>query len=266
MVNSKKQINLILMAELGPPKISFPRFLLKILAGMTGGVIGTLLLLLVFVLSSSILTPVLNPSPDQYVSPIFIFFLMVMIFLATTVGNLLSTFLISYTEQEKYTRRSTAIYQIFIVHIIIFILMVPVYFVTSSIDIGIVVWAVALHVIVSAQTSMLVLEIVSDRKYALVGLYGVTFSILISALVIFLMAKIIESPTILLFAALPVVWGSIAFTQSVVTMVYGWIVEVYDKDFLAADTVYGQDYGKTVEKKEAPKAKDEKGADFLRHN
>lgn len=255
------------MAELGPPKISFPRFLLKILAGMTGGVVGTLILLLVFVLSSSILTPVLNPDPEQFVSPIFIFFLMVMIFLATTIGNLLSTFLLSYTESEKYTKRATAIYQTFIVHIIIFILMVPVYFVTSSIDIGIVVWAVALHVIVSAQTSALILEIVSDRKYALVGLYGVTFSILISALVIFLFAKVIESPTILLFAALPVVWGSIAFTQSVVTMVYGWIVEIYDKDFLAATTVYGQDYGKKVEKKEeAPKAKDETGADFLRHN
>jgi hypothetical protein len=112
----------------------------------------------------------------------------------------------------------------------------------------------------------LILEIVSDRKYALVGLYGVTFSIVISAAVIFLMAKVVTSPTILLFAALPVVWGSIAFTQSVVTMIYGWIVEIYDKDFLAADTVYGQDYGKKIEKKPEPKAKDETGADFLRHN
>jgi len=254
------------MAQLGPPKISFPRFLLKILAGMTGGVIGTLILLMVFVLSSSILTPVLNPQPEQLVSPIFIFFLLVIVFLSTTIGNLLSTFLLSYTEPDKYKNRSSAIYQTFIVHIIIFILMVPVYFITSSIDVKITIWAVALHVIISAQTSALILEIVSDRKYALVGLYGVTFSILISAAVIFLMAKVVTSPTILLFAALPVVWGSIAFTQSVVTMIYGWIVEIYDKDFLAADTVYGHDYGKKIEKKPEPKAKDESGADFLRHN
>ena len=41
-----------------------------------------------------------------------------------------------------------------------------------------------------------------------------------------------------------------------------------DKDFLSTQTVYGADYGREVEEveEEAPKAKDESGADFLRHN
>jgi len=146
--------------------------------------------------------------------------------------------------------------------------MVPVYFITSSIDIRITIYAIALHVIISAQVSALILEIVSNYKYALVGVYGITFSILVSAGVIFLLAKMIQSPAVLLLAALPIVWGSIAFTQSLVTMIYGWIAEIYDKDFLCTQTVYGKDYGKEVESEEpeAPKAKDEKGADFLRHN
>lgn len=250
---------------LGPPRISFPRFLLKILAAMTGGIAGTLILLLVFVLSSSILTQVLNPQAEEYVSPIFVFVTMVMIFLASTIGDIFSTLLLSFTESEKYTRRSSSIYQIFIVHVIIFILMVPVYFITASLNIT--VYAIALHIVISAQVSALILEIISNYKYALIGLYGITFSILISAGVMFGMAKFIASPTILLFAILPVVWGSIAFTESVVTMIYGWIVEIYDKDFLSTQTLYGKDYGKEVEvKQEAPKAKDEAGAEFLRHN
>jgi hypothetical protein len=146
--------------------------------------------------------------------------------------------------------------------------MVPVYFMTASIDIQITVYAVALHIILSAQISALILEIVSNYKYALVGLYGVTFSVLLSAGIIFGLAKFIESPALLLFAALPIVWGSIAFMQSIVTMIYAWIVEIYDKDFLSTQTLYGKDYGKEVESEEdsEPKAKDEAGADFLRKN
>ena len=44
-------------------------------------------------------------------------------------------------------------------------------------------------------------------------------------------------------------------------------IKTYDKDFLSTQTVYGDDYGKEVETpKESPKAKDESGGDFLRHN
>jgi len=82
------------------------------------------------------------------------------------------------------------------------------------------------------------------------------------------LASAIQNTAILLFAALPVVWGSIAVVQSITIMIYGWIARVYDKDFLSTQTVYGDDDGKEVESEEeaAPKAKDEAGADFLRNN
>lgn len=254
--------------EQGPPRISFATFLLKVLASVGGGVFGAVILIVIFLVSSSVLTPLTEGQTETYISPIFVFLLMVMIFLSTTGGNLLSTFLLSLTERQRYKRVSSAIYQIFIVSIIMFILMVPVYFITASIDISIVAYAIGLHIILTAQLSALILEIVSNYKYALVGLYGVTFSILISAAIIFGLSGIILSPQILLFIALPIVWGSIGFMQSIVTMIYSWFARTYDKDFLATSTVYGGDYGKEVEEEqeEAPKAQDEKGADFLRHN
>ena len=255
------------MTKTEPPKLSFPTFLLKVVAALGGGGVGTLILLLIFLLSSSLLSPLTSPLEGDYISPIFVFLLMVMIFLSSATGNLLSSFLLSLTESGKYKRRASAIYQIFIVNIIVFLLMVPVYFITYSIDVSIIAYAVALHIIVTAQISALILEIIANYRHALVGVYGVTFSILMSAAIMFGLSGTIQSPPILLFAALPVVWGSIAFVQGIVTMVYGWIARVYDKDFLATDTVYGDDYGKEEQpKKEAPKAKDEKGADFLRHN
>jgi len=254
------------MSEIGPKKISFPMFLLKILAGCSGGVVGTLILLVIYILAASFIPSVESIGSGESVSPIFVFILMMMIFLASTTGNILSTYLLALTEGERYKRKASAIYQVFIASVIIFLLMVPVYFISASIDLGVTGYAVALHIILTAQISALILEIVSNYKYSLVGLYGVTFSIVISAAVLFLLAGVLQNAAILLFVALPIVWGSIAFTQSITTMIYGWIASVYDKDFLCTQTIYGDDYGKEVTEEEEPKADDEEGADFLRHN
>ncbi|MFH1218374.1 MAG: hypothetical protein V1679_00845, partial [Candidatus Peregrinibacteria bacterium] len=131
------------MNENGPPKLSFPTFLLKILAGLAGGVVGTVVLLVAFILSESLLSPLTAPE-EGYTSPVFVFILMVIIFISSTLGNILSTFLLGLTEREKYTRRSTAIYQVFIISLIMFILMVPVYFITVATDLSLTAYAVAL--------------------------------------------------------------------------------------------------------------------------
>lgn len=254
--------------DIGPNPISFPTFLLKIVAGLAGGGVGSLILMGIFFLTSSVLTPITDPSSD-YVSPIFIFILTTMVFLSSTVSNIASVWLLALTERDKYKRTASAIYQIFIISLIVLLLMVPVYFLTASQNISITAYAIALHIIISAQVSAVVLEIVANYRHALVGLYGVTFSILISAGILLGLSSLIESSTILLFLALPIVWISIALTSSLTTMIYGFIARAYDKDFLATQTLYGADYGREVEEElvpEDPKADDEAGADFLRHN
>lgn len=250
------------------PRMGFAAFLLKVLSGGAGGIGGSLILVVIFLLAASILEPITTPEGSEYISPIFIFILMIMVFLSSTVGNIVSTWLMALTERDKYKRISSAIYQVFIISVIIFLLMVPVYFISAGIDMSIIAYAVGLHIIISAQVSALILEIVSNYKYSLVGVYGITFSILISAAIMFGLAGIVDNVQILLFAALPIVWGSIAVVQSIFTVLYGWVARTYDTDFLSTKTVYGSDYGKEVESEKpiAPKAKDEVGADFLKHN
>ncbi|MFC1616121.1 hypothetical protein ACFL21_03190 [Patescibacteria group bacterium] len=257
--------------SLGPARVSIVTFLLKILAAGGGGVVGSLVLFLIFLLAQSALTPLSNIEDADQASAIFIFLLMIMVFLASTVGNILSTTLLGLTETEKYKRLSSSIYQVFIISIIIFVFMVPVYFLTSSINIEITTYAVALHIIISAQVSALILEIVSNYRYSLLGVYGVTFAIVISTGIMFAVTKLIDniSPAILLFSALPIVWGSIALVHTLVNNIYGWIARTYDKDFLSTQTLYGKDYGREVEEtdeeiEEKPKTKDGAGADFLR--
>lgn len=255
--------------EIGPGRISFATFLLKILAGAAGGVGGSLILVLIFILASSVFE-VPTSAEDQITStsPIFAFILMMMIFLSTTIGNIVSTWLIALTERDKYTRISSAIYQVFVLSLIIFVFTAPIYLITAATNPTITAYVVALHIILSAQVSALILEIVSNYRYSLVGVYGVTFSVLTASGILFILSGVITSPQILLFAALPIVWGSMAFVGSIVTIFYGWLARTYDKDFLSTQTVYGNDYGKEVdiEVEEDPKAKDEAGSDFLRHN
>ena len=158
--------------------------------------------------------------------------------------------------------------QVFKVNLIVFLLMVPVYFLTASMGIEAVSYVVTLHMIIAAQVSVLIMEIVSNYKYALVGVYGTTFSIVVAIAILFALARILGNAPILIFLALPVVWVSIALIGSLVTVIYGWLAGVYDKDFLSTQTMYGDDYGKEVESEAeiAPKAEDEEGAEFLRKN
>lgn len=251
--------------EIGPERISFSTFLLRLIAGCAGGVAGGIVLLLVFMLVSSVFEPITALDEQvTYISPIFTFVLVTMIFVSTTVGNIASTWLMGLVERGKYQKISSSIYQIFIISLIIFIVLSPVYFVTGATNPAVTAYVVALHIVLAAQVSALIMEIVSNYRYALVGVYGVTFSVLVSAGVLFSMASLIENPQILLFVALPVVWGSIAFIGGIMNNIYVWLAKTYDKDFLATDTEYGEDYGKEIEEEEEPAVKDEEGGDFLR--
>lgn len=254
--------------QLGPAKISFPVLLLKVLAGLAGGGIGALVLLVISVLAAAIVSPLINPAEaTESISPVFVFVASIMAFLASTAADILSALFLSLTEREKYTKTSTVIYHIFILNVVLFILMVPVYFIAINTMVTLSIFIVALHVIISTQASALILETVSSNKYTLVGLYGITFSIVISAAILFGLYGG-TSPAIVLFTALPVVWGTIAFVHGAFSMIYSWIVDIYDKDFLSLEIDYGADYGKSVESSapKTPRAKDEAGAEFLRHN
>jgi hypothetical protein len=253
--------------EIGPERITFATFLLRILAGTTGGIVGGVVLLLIFIMASSVFEPIASFNEQvKHISPIFTFVIIIMVFLASTISNIGSTWLMGLVEKEKYTKISSAIYQVFIVSLIIFILMAPVYFITGAANPSITAYVIALHIILSAQASALIFELISNYKYSVVGVYGVTFSVLFSAGLLFSLASVLGNPQLLLFVALPIVWGSVAFVGSIVNGLYGWIARTYDKDFLSSEEMFGDDYGEEVVEDEEPRAEDKDGGDFLRNN
>jgi uncharacterized membrane protein len=128
------QQNLLPEETYGPRPISLFTVFAKTFLGICGGMFGSLILLLIFLAASSVLQPVLSPADatNESVNPIFIVILMAMIFATSLISSILTPWLLSYTERLRYPRIVTAIYQIFIMNLIVFAFTAPIYLTTST--------------------------------------------------------------------------------------------------------------------------------------
>lgn len=257
--------------DFGPRKMSFLTLVLKTFSGLMGGVAGTLVLLLIFLLTSSILQPVLSPAENATgeISPLFIFILMAMIFATSMISSLVAPFLLSYTERDRYTRVTTALSQIFILNLVIFAFVAPIYLTTSTTRLELTVYAAGLQVILSALGSALIFELIHDARYTLLSVYTTILGTLVATALGFFLYTSTGSAgaTILLFASLPIIWTMIGFFQGALTMFYYWLYQNYGIDFLATSTSYGADYGipdVSEEEAEEPQREDTEGGNFLK--
>lgn len=254
--------------DFGPRKVSFLTMVIKTFAGLAGGVAGTLVLLLIFLLASSILQPVISPAEAaaNEISPLFIFVLMAMIFSTSMISSLVGPLLMSYAERDRYTRVTTALTQIFIVNLVIFAFVVPIYLTTSTTHLELTAFAAALQIILSATASSLIFELIHDTRYTVLSVYNTILAVLVATAVSsFIYAASGQAgATALLFSSLPVIWTMIGFFQSALSMFYYWLYQNYGVDFLATTTSYGADYGIPDDSEEEPVREDVEGGTFLK--
>jgi len=251
------------------PRMTFLALITRTISALAGGIAGTLVLLIIYIVSGTTVAPVLMPQSEvTEVSPLFIFVLMAMIFASTLISNLVAPLLISFTQRDKYKRITTTLFQVFIINVVIFLILTPLYFFSSQISYQFTSYAAGLEIAFGVLASALILEIISNYKYALLGVYSVIFAIVAGLALNILVYQFTGNATILLFIALPVLWGAVGFTYGIFIMLYHWIVETWGTDYLATTQEYSKDYG--VEEQEietmvdiAP-PDDKEGVDFLR--
>lgn len=255
----------------GPRRMSFFTLVMKTFAGLAGGIAGALVLLIIFLLASSILQPVLSPAEAAAgeTSPLFIFVLMAMVFATSVVSSLVSPLLLAYTERERYTRVSTALAQIFIINLVIFAFVAPIYLTASSTRLELSAYAAGLQIILGALSSTLIMELIHDYRYSMLAVYTTVLAVLVATAVNFFIYAGTGSSgagtTILLFISLPITWTMMGFFQGAITMFYYWLYQNYGIDFLATSTSYGQDYGIPDEtEEEQPQREDTEGGNFLK--
>lgn len=249
-----------------PPSPRFLTLVLKTLAGLGGGISGMLILLVIFLGASTILQSAFTPGASETgKNPLFVFVFMAMVFLASMGANILGSLFFTFIEHERYSRRATALYQIFFINLVIFAIMAPIYIVLDSGSLlDMIGFLAAFQVLLSALASVLILEIIGNLRYSLVGVYSVIFSMLASTAVIMLIYELSQrNNVVVLFAALPIMWTSLGFVTVAVEMFYHWLWTLYGADFLMINTEYGKDYGEEEAEDAAPPP-DTEGAEFLK--
>lgn len=255
----------------GPRHVSFFTMFAKTFLGLCGGMFGSLILLLIFLASSSVLQPVLSPADatGEQINPIFIVILMAMIFATSLISSMATPMLLSFTERLRYPRIMTAIYQIFIINLVIFAFVAPIYLTTSTTSLEFTAYAAGLQIILVATSAALIMEILNDDRYPLLAVYTTIIGMLVATSINIFIYQILKSSTVLLFAALPITWASIGFFQGVLAMVYYWYYLNWGNDFLASTTTYGLEYAGVAEEEAEREAEelppeDKSGSDFLK--
>ncbi len=262
------------MINILPFKPTAFSFLLRIVATTLGGVIGTVIIMIIFFLSANVLQPAFQDLDQTNINALFIFVFIAMMFVSVLASSMVSTVLTALSEKEKYSRLSSALYQIFILNVIIFVFIAPIYIIFAHIDIQFITYIASLHIILSAISSVLILEILSNPMYAVLGIYGMIFGLITGILGNLLLFQITNGSTvILLFTVLPITWFCLGLFAGIAEVLYFGIYSLYGIDFLRSDLPYGRDVPGGIEEeptleeikeRRIKQMKDISGSEFLR--
>lgn len=259
--------------QIGPRPVSMFSILMRTVGGLGGGIMGAGVMFVIALVGSGILSTALDEVGGTP-SPLFVFVFLAMIFLGSLTANLLGSLFMGFGDREHYSNVASSLYQIFFANVAILFVVAPVYLIVAGLDLnlGMLASVAALQVVVSAFVSALILEIIANHRYALVGVYSTMLSVLVSAGVYFLVyAMSSGNPLLLLLLALPVMWFSVGLFSGLVSVLYGVIYQWYGVDFLNSGTTYGDDVRwiseaeETAIEEDKETHKDVSGAAFLKN-
>ena len=213
--------------------LTFTLFMLRLLSGITGGAAGTLALFVIYFVLQSLV-----PQTEE-VTSLSLFVIIIMTFVGTLVANTVTGVMVTFMDNEKYSRRKTTIMHIFLFNFILFFLTIPLYLMGASL--GIIIGIAALHFLLSAFISALIMEILAGYEYSLLGIYSTALGIFVSiALALVLMAAGTKDITIM-FIAMPGVWFILQLIGGLSELIYDNFVHLYGIEALNIRTDLGGD-------------------------
>lgn len=213
--------------------LSATLFALRLLSGITGGVVGMLIAFVVYFIMSTFI-----PAGDE-VSSLSFFAIIVMAFVATLSANTVTAVMVTFMDHEKYSRRKTIITQVFLFNLILFFLTIPLYLIAIPLEITI--GVAALHFLLSAYVSSVIMEVLAGYEYSLVGIYSSSLGIFVSIGIALLLINSNVSPLILTLGAMPAVWFILELVGGLVELIYDNFLKIYGVDALNVQTDLGGD-------------------------
>jgi hypothetical protein len=213
--------------------LTFTIFMLRLLSGITGGAAGMLVAFIVYFLM------ILFVPAGEGVTSLSIFTVMIMAFVGTLMANTITAVMLTIMDAQKYSRRKTTITHVFIFNLVLFFLSVPVYLLASALNI--VTAVVALHFLLSAFVSALIMEVLAGYEFSLLGIYGASLGIFVSIVIAFIALATSSSQLSITLGAMPMVWMIMMIVSGFAELVYDNFLAYYGVDALNVKTDLGGD-------------------------
>ncbi|MFH1410015.1 MAG: hypothetical protein ABIG80_00455, partial [Patescibacteria group bacterium] len=170
----------------------------------------------------------------------------------TLSANTITAVMLTFMDHEKYSRRKTTITQVFLFNLVLFFLTIPLYLIAIPLEIT--TGVVALHFLLSAYVSALIMEVLAGYEYSLVGIYSSSLGIFVSIGIALLMLNSNVSQLVLTLGAMPAVWFILELVGGFVELIYDNFLRFYGVDALNVETDLG---GDTMIEKESEDEEDE---------
>ena len=213
--------------------LTFTLFSLRLLSGITGGIAGTLAAFVAYFILSNVL-----PAGDEATS-LSVFTIIIMAFIGTLIANTITGVMLTFMDSEKYSRRKTTITHVFLFNLILFFLTIPIYMLAVPLDIAS--GVAAMHFLLSAYVSFLIMEILAGYEYSLLGVYSASLGIFASIGLALVVMVTGSSELFLTLGAMPIVWLVLMIVGGLVELIYDNFLRSYGVDALNVQTDLGGD-------------------------
>lgn len=209
-----------------PKRVSIQDIGLNALGAMIAGFIGSIfILIIVFGISSIISIPDTFDQARLWESTnrMFPFVLSFITFIASMITLMISCLLLHMTDPEKYKGNSVSYWQLGFFWILIYLLVTPIYIVTGLVSYDNIMIVFIIHCMILSFGSSLLLEILNNYRYVLIGFYGSFVWLFCTSIIVVSIFSSITSGSaklISLLILLPIITTSLIFFKGIFELLY----------------------------------------------
>lgn len=209
-------------------KISGTVIFLHSIAGFFGGLLSTIIIVIVYMLGQDIILPLFNS--NIAINYLFLVFLIFIIFITTVPTNIVVSWIIIYADRDKYFEDYTYhLKKVFVTNVILFLIFSIIYFIIYSFYSFHMITVLIINIVLSIMFSIFTLESMTNTKFILTSIYGMLLGIFISFIICVMLFAIKQE--LIIFFGIPVIWGSFSFS-SIMMEIFGKIFyQTYGVDF-----------------------------------
>ncbi len=223
---------------LGPQRVDGITVFTRLLAGLGGGIIGFMLIVVALLLFGSLLTNFFKD--DVVLGGVQNFAILASLLLTATITNLISCFLLTLTNQSKYEHIGEGLMQVITVNVALFIFSTGAYFLSGD-NRSLMYGVIAFHLIFTALASTLVFEVTATRwAYPLVTIYDGLFGTFIGAVFLIVAYRTSSQSgdlSTFLFSIPIIIWGTIGLVSGITEYLYYQSYRRMGVDFLQSKQV-----------------------------